>query len=323
MSVAAVIALTASRAAADPATVCAPASASWARVSDGTDVGAMSAAIASIPAVCADLLQRARARRAAVETAARPAPRPSGPSPGRDAVELEFWDSIKSSTNPADYQAYLAKYPNGQFASLARLRAEAPSPAPPSPSSVAQDDQNGAAAFDNKDYVKAVNWYFLAARQDDVTGERVLGNLYEKGLGVPQDYGKALDWFRKAANHADARSENDIGHFYAHGWGVTQDLAVALSWYMKAALQGDAEAEIHVGDAYARGAGVAVDYPQAMSWYQKAAAKSSAEAEFDIANLYRLGEGVPVDRVQARRWFSRAAQDGSTNAASWLAQHPN
>jgi formylglycine-generating enzyme required for sulfatase activity len=38
--------------------------------------------------------------------------------------ELSFWESIKGSDNPADYQAYLEAFPNGRFAPLARLRAE-------------------------------------------------------------------------------------------------------------------------------------------------------------------------------------------------------
>lgn len=41
------------------------------------------------------------------------------------AIELSFWDSIKNSSNPEDFRAYLEKYPEGQFASLARLRSQA------------------------------------------------------------------------------------------------------------------------------------------------------------------------------------------------------
>ena len=37
-------------------------------------------------------------------------------------IEVTFWDTIKDSTDAADFQAYLQRYPNGQFASLARLR---------------------------------------------------------------------------------------------------------------------------------------------------------------------------------------------------------
>jgi adenylate cyclase len=38
------------------------------------------------------------------------------------SVELVFWDSIKESTREADYEAYLAQYPEGSFVSLARTR---------------------------------------------------------------------------------------------------------------------------------------------------------------------------------------------------------
>lgn len=36
------------------------------------------------------------------------------------AIELSFWDSIKSSGDPGDFKAYLDKYPHGQYAALAR-----------------------------------------------------------------------------------------------------------------------------------------------------------------------------------------------------------
>lgn len=39
------------------------------------------------------------------------------------ALDLAFWDAIKSSSNAADYRAYLEQHPQGRFASLARLRA--------------------------------------------------------------------------------------------------------------------------------------------------------------------------------------------------------
>lgn len=38
------------------------------------------------------------------------------------AVELSFWESIKDSKQAEDYQDYLSKYPNGQFANLATRR---------------------------------------------------------------------------------------------------------------------------------------------------------------------------------------------------------
>lgn len=38
------------------------------------------------------------------------------------ATEIAFWDSVKSSTNPEDYRAYLKRYPDGAFAELAKNR---------------------------------------------------------------------------------------------------------------------------------------------------------------------------------------------------------
>lgn len=40
-----------------------------------------------------------------------------------ETVELAFWESIKNSQDEADFEAYLGKYPNGKFATLAKRRA--------------------------------------------------------------------------------------------------------------------------------------------------------------------------------------------------------
>ena len=44
--------------------------------------------------------------------------------------ERAFWDSIKDSTSPDDFEAYLKKYPHGDFAEAARGRLNPPVPAP-------------------------------------------------------------------------------------------------------------------------------------------------------------------------------------------------
>jgi class 3 adenylate cyclase len=52
-----------------------------------------------------------------------PAPTPAAaPAPDPKAVELVFWDSIKDGVRAADYEAYLAQYPDGNFVTLARAR---------------------------------------------------------------------------------------------------------------------------------------------------------------------------------------------------------
>ena len=47
----------------------------------------------------------------------------TGPrSTADESIQLAFWQSIESSDEPADFDAYLAKWPNGVFADLARNR---------------------------------------------------------------------------------------------------------------------------------------------------------------------------------------------------------
>jgi hypothetical protein len=42
--------------------------------------------------------------------------------PNDREVELSFWESVRESDNPASLQAYLEKYPDGEFKSLAEIR---------------------------------------------------------------------------------------------------------------------------------------------------------------------------------------------------------
>ena len=42
--------------------------------------------------------------------------------PGREEIEKTFWTSIERSTDAADFEAYLQKYPNGNYAPLAENR---------------------------------------------------------------------------------------------------------------------------------------------------------------------------------------------------------
>ena len=54
-----------------------------------------------------------------------PPPVAVGSSTNAEAVELAYWNSIANSSNTADFDSYLAQYPKGKFADLARNRLKA------------------------------------------------------------------------------------------------------------------------------------------------------------------------------------------------------
>lgn len=72
----------------------------------------------------------------------RPA-RETMPAADPAAIEIAFWNTIKESADPADFEAYLKRYPAGNFAPLARNRIDgARSPAAAAPNA----SVTGAAA---------------------------------------------------------------------------------------------------------------------------------------------------------------------------------
>ncbi|MDX6575359.1 MAG: hypothetical protein QOE96_1312 [Blastocatellia bacterium] len=84
------------------------------------------------------------------------------PSDSATAAETIFWNSIKDSTNPDDFKEYLKKYPNGEFADLAKNRLKTiGTEQPKAPTSENTEPEywetirNSKDAQDFKDYLQA------------------------------------------------------------------------------------------------------------------------------------------------------------------------
>jgi hypothetical protein len=61
-----------------------------------------------------------------------------------EEVELAYWNSIANSQNPADFESYLAQYPNGRFVSLAQNRLKGAKTSLARNESRAVDDSGGS-----------------------------------------------------------------------------------------------------------------------------------------------------------------------------------
>ena len=74
-------------------------------------------------------------RSAAAGPAVTPAAAPAAQQPPVATAEQEtvFWQSIANSTNPAEFEAYLAQFPNGVFRALAQARLSALGGSAPGP----------------------------------------------------------------------------------------------------------------------------------------------------------------------------------------------
>ena len=89
--------------------------------------------------------------------------------------------------------------------------------------------------FDRSDYASALKALLPKAEAGDPVAQAYVGEIYEKGLGLPSpNYAEAAVWYHKAADQGNRAAETSLGSLYERGLGVPKDKALALDWYRKA-----------------------------------------------------------------------------------------
>lgn len=89
-------------------------------------------------------------------------------------------------------------------------------------------------AYDRADYATALRVWAPRAEAGDAEASVNVGEIYEKGLGIPPDYEAAARWYRSAADAGNTRAQINLGHLYELGLGVERDPLAALEWYRRA-----------------------------------------------------------------------------------------
>jgi TPR repeat protein len=287
-----------------------------------------------------------------------PPPLPA-PAPSLDQLaDRTLWQSAVQGDDPARFQAYLLRYPDGDFASLARLRLAY---APNRPATAESDDRMlsqayalsragdvaGALALYRtvaadgdpvaqyalgvaythglgvaRDYSEAMIWHRLAATRNYAPAQYAVCNLYANGLGVARDGAEAIRWCRLAADQGFAVAEGELGYIYAMGLGVPNDDAEALKWDRRSAASGNVLSMANMGLFYELGRGAPQNFGLAVQWYRQAASRGNAIAQAKLGLMYFQGRGVARDPVLARAWLTRAAAQGSQCALAWLTLNP-
>ena len=102
-------------------------------------------------------------------------------------------------------------------------------------------------AYDRADYRTALKVWLAQAEQGDAAAQTYVGEIYEKGLGVPPDYTAAAQWYRRAAEAGYPRAAINLGYLYEHGLGVPRDPAQARYWYRRGAGGSQAPLEVVYG----------------------------------------------------------------------------
>ena len=143
-------------------------------------------------------------------------------------------------------------------------------------------------AYDRADYRTALNVWLPKAKAGDPEAQTYVGEIYEKGLGLPSDYEIAAIWYRRAAKQGFSRAQTNLGFLYEKGLGVEQDIATALNWYRKAS--GLSEDELQFASAIT----ISKADKQALRKLRKQSAAQQREAR-------RLKKQLAATRSQLRR----------------------
>jgi TPR repeat protein len=141
-----------------------------------------------------------------------------------------------------------------------------------------------------------------------VAATAAFGGPLEEGLDAYQekDYLKAVQTWRPLAQAGDREAQYRLGVMYAEGKGVGANDAEAALWFERAAEQGEPMAQYNLGASYVEGAGVRKDMETAAKWFRRAADQGIPLAQLNLGLLYASGAGVPQDNVEALKWIDLA-----------------
>ncbi|MBQ9873489.1 MAG: sel1 repeat family protein [Thermoguttaceae bacterium] len=145
----------------------------------------------------------------------------------------------------------------------------------------------------------------------------LLGELYERGIGVDRDLARAIDYYQEAyrvGEYAPFDPNERLGRLYYRGEGAEQDKEKALNYFRALAIATDAEVSYDSKEDF--------ELDVVGGELKPFAPSSDAEAASQLNALgvrFENGIGVEDDSDAALKWFQIAALYGSANATRNLA----
>jgi hypothetical protein len=173
-------------------------------------------------------------------------------------------------------------------------------------------------AMSHSDFANAARLAKPLAEGGERIAQRMLGQLYANGTGVPRNPAEAVRWYQKAADQNLPAAEEALGIAYETGTGIGKNLAQAAFWYGRAADQGMRQAQANLGWLYATGQGLPRDPTLAAKYLRLAAERGSSEAQHNLAHLLEAGDGIAKDEAEAFKWYWRAADHGRAQSMNNL-----
>ncbi|MDR1898085.1 MAG: toll/interleukin-1 receptor domain-containing protein [Prevotellaceae bacterium] len=120
------------------------------------------------------------------------------------------------------------------------------------------------------DFKPAVEWYKKSAENNNPEAQNFLGDLFSRGLHVPENKKKAAELYEKAAKQGNICAQFALGGFYRFGEGAhtPRNYEQAAKYFNMAALQGHQQAQKSLVAMYNKQQYVTLDFLEKQSWYK-------------------------------------------------------
>lgn len=157
---------------------------------------------------------------------------------------------------------------------------------------------------------QAAQAILMAARENIVEAQALLGQILLDGSGIERDPELALQWFGIAAQKGHSMARNMLGRCHEHGWGCQPDAAKAAGHYLIAAEHGLDWGLYNLGNLLSTGRGIQQDPRRALTCYRQAANMGHAKSMNLLGRFLEEGYFCQADLPGAYAWYRRSAEAG-------------
>ena len=184
----------------------------------------------------------------------------------------------------------------------------------------AGDFEEAVENYRQGNYIKALDIFYVLAKEGDPKAQFNVGLIYANGKGVNKDTYQAMGWYKKAAEQNNTAAQYNLAKLIAQRPDGKDPRArkKIVYWLEKAAEGGQKEAMNDLGMLYLKGEGVKQNKITAFELFKKAALLGDAAAQINVALMYAWGEGIPNDKIKAYKNLKQALRQGKSEASPYL-----
>lgn len=156
----------------------------------------------------------------------------------------------------------------------------------------------------------------------DFNAQFELAQRRQQGAGLEKNSNEAIKWYQMAADQQDLRAQYMLGVIYFEGRDVPADVVKGLNLLEDAAMKGNVQAQYVLARMYEQGyldsSGQQVmkpDYDKAMSMYQLAAFNQYGLAQYRLAELLAREKQTDINKesIQQRAQLIKSLYQGAVS----------